>query len=291
MMEPMMIRRYILQTALCAGLIFVSSTFLVAQNQPATLNRQPAYAGSFYPATEQALESTLQELFRQASPVKLEGKIQSLIVPHAGYQYSGLVAASGYKSIPKDTEYQNVFIIASSHRDQFKGSSVYAVGNYITPLGEARINRVIANELIDNNKGISYYAKAHDREHSIEVQVPFIQYHFNNALPIIPIVMGSSSVSVARDLAAALMPYFTPDNLFIISSDFSHYPKYKDAIRIDKLTGNAILKKDPEYFYKIPQKNSNEPVQNLATSCCGWSSILTMLYMADRIEQIENDTN
>ncbi len=283
----MMIRRYFLPTAFCAGLMLTASTILVAQNQSATVNRQPAYAGSFYPATKKALESSLQELFEEASPVKLEGKIQSLIVPHAGYQYSGLVAASGYKSISKDADYQNIFIIASSHREQFNGSSVYSVGNYITPLGEARINRKIANDLIANNKSIHYYARAHDREHSIEVQVPFIQYHFKKTPPIIPIVMGSSSVSAARDLAAALMPYFTPDNLFIISSDFSHYPKYKDAIRIDELTGNAILKKDPEYFYKILQKNSIAPVQNLATPCCGWSSILTMLYMSGHMEQIE----
>ena len=99
--------------------------------------------------------------------------------------------------------------------------------------------------------------------------------------------MGSSSVSAARDLAAALLPYFLPENLFIISSDFSHYPNYKDAKRIDGLTGNAIFKKDPELFYTTMRKNSREPIQNLSTPSCGWSSILTMLYMSERSENME----
>lgn len=251
------------------------------------INRQPAVAGTFYSSGKQALESSLRSLFSEAEPAQLEGTIQCLIVPHAGYPYSGMVAASGYKSIPKDANYKNIFIIASSHREQFSGASVYAVGNYITPLGEARVNRKIANALIEQNKEISYYKQAHDREHSIEVQVPFLQYYFKDTPPIVPIVMGSSSVSAARDLATALLPYFVPENLFIISSDFSHYPDYENARRIDGLTGDAILKKDPEHFYNTLRKNSSEPVRNLSTPSCGWSSILTMLYMAERREELK----
>jgi AmmeMemoRadiSam system protein A len=94
--------------------------------------------------------------------------------------------------------------------------------------------------------------------------------------------MGSSSITAARDLAAALVPYFTPENLFIISSNFSQYPSYGDAQRIDKLTGDAILKKDPKHFYNILRNNSLESVPNLNTSCSGWSSIMTMLYLSNR---------
>lgn len=247
------------------------------------VNRNPAVAGSFYPAGKAALEAELAKLFREAKAVQLEGNIQSLIVPHAGYAYSGSVAAAAYKSIPEGAEYQNVFIIASSHREQYKGASVYNAGDYITPLGQARVNKDIASTLIAENKKIQFYKKAHEREHSIEVQLPFIQYRLGD-IPIIPILMGSSSVVEARDLAAALLPYYTPENLFIISSDFSHYPSYKDAQRIDGLTGEAILKKDPEHFYSTLRKNSLESVPNLSTSTCGWSSIMTMLYMAQRME-------
>ncbi len=259
---------------------------LVAQEQSTPVNRRPAVAGSFYPAGKQALELSLKKLFSEAQPAVLEGHIQTLIVPHAGYPYSGMVAASGYKSIPKDAKYKNIFIIASSHRTQFEGASVYAIGNYMTPLGEAIVNQEIANALIEKNRSISYYKEAHESEHSIEVQVPFLQYYFKDTPPIVPIVMGSSTVSAARDLAAALLPYFVPDNLFVISSDFSHYPDYANATRIDGITGDAILKKDPEHFYNTLGKNSREPVQNLSTPCCGWSSIMAMLYMSERKDNL-----
>jgi AmmeMemoRadiSam system protein B/AmmeMemoRadiSam system protein A len=258
-----------------------------AQQPAAPVNRQPAFAGTFYPATKTALESQLKELFSAARPADLTGKVQVLIVPHAGYDYSGVVAASGYKTIPAETEYKNIFIIASSHREQFNGVSAYSIGNYITPLGEVTVNREIANALIRGNKNIVYYERAHDREHSIEVQLPYLQYHFKKLPPIVPLVMGTSSLASARELATALLPYFTPENLFIISSDFSHYPSYKDAVRIDKRTCDAILTKDPEMFYNTLRKIGGESVKNLVTPSCGWSSIMTMLYMADRREDLE----
>jgi len=82
-------------------------------------------------------------------------------------------------------------------------------------------------------------------------------------------------------------PWFTPDNLFIISSDFSHYPSYQEAIKIDKTTGDAILTKDPEKFYDALRNNSKQSVPKLSTPCCGWSSIMTILYMANRVESLE----
>jgi hypothetical protein len=258
-----------------------------AQQLAAPGNRKPVYAGTFYPASKAALESQLQELFRNARPVELKGRAQTLIVPHAGYDYSGVVAASGYKSIPADTPYKNIFIIASSHRAQFNGVSVYPSGSYITPLGEVQVNQEVTSALINGNKNISYYSQAHDQEHSIEVQIPYLQYHFKEVPPIVPLVMGNSSLANARELATALMPYFTPENLFIISSDFSHYPAYKDAIRVDRLTADAILTKDPEIFYNSLRNTSNEQVRGLVTPACGWSSIMTMLYMADRREDLD----
>jgi len=274
-------------TALCIMAVLVCPIAVTAQGSGSGTLRQPAFAGTFYPASPDQLQDDLDGYFAKASPAELEGRIRTLIVPHAGYDYSGVVAASGYKSIPRDAQYKNIFLIASSHREQFKGASVYAAGNYITPLGEAKVNRDIARQLIETEKSISYNPKAHDREHSIEVQIPFIQHYFTETPAIVPIVMGNSSLAAARDLASALLPWFTPENLFIISSDFSHYPSYKDAQRIDKLTGEAIMTKDPEMFYSVLRKNSNEGVLNLATPSCGWSSIMTMLYMADRKEEIE----
>jgi AmmeMemoRadiSam system protein B/AmmeMemoRadiSam system protein A len=274
-------------SALCITAALCFSITATAQDSGSLTNRQPAYSGTFYPASPRALQDDLDKYFAEAEAARLDGRVRTLIVPHAGYDYSGVVAASGYKSIPKDEQYKNIFIIASSHREQFNGASVYVAGNYITPLGEALVNREIASQLIEAEKTIKYLPKAHDREHSIEVQIPFIQHHFTTTPAIVPIVMGRSSLSAARDLAAALLPWFTPENLFIISSDFSHYPPYKDAQRIDRLTGEAIVSGDPQVFYSALRKNSAEGVLNLATPSCGWSSIMTMLYMADRKEEIK----
>jgi hypothetical protein len=274
-------------TALLLILALSSSLTTFAQDPGSLTNREPVFAGSFYPASPRQLRDDLDIYFAKARPLELEGKVRTLIVPHAGYEYSGVVAASGYKSIPKDASYKNIFIIASSHREQFQGASVYSAGNYITPLGEASINRDIARQLIRNNESITFNPKAHDREHSIEVQIPYIQHHFTKTPGIVPIVMGTSSLTAARDLATALLPWFTPENLFVISSDFSHYPSYKDAQRIDKLTAEAIATGDPEIFYSVLAKNSKEGVKNLATPSCGWSSIMTMLYMANRQEDFE----
>jgi len=257
-----------------------------SQDLAAPVNRQAKFAGSFYPAQRSALESQLQALFLEARALESYGSVQTIIVPHAGYEYSGIVAASGYKSIPADASYDNIFIIASSHREHFKGVSVYSAGNYLTPLGEAKVNRDLAQALIKRNDNIVFNPRAHDREHSIEVQIPYLQYHFEELPPLVPLVMGTSSIAEARDLASALLPWFTPRNLFIISSDFSHYPSYEEARTVDKYTADAILTKDPERFYKALGNKSNRSVENLSTPTCGWSSIMTMLYMANRVPEL-----
>ncbi|MGW8314676.1 MAG: AmmeMemoRadiSam system protein B [Bacteroidales bacterium] len=251
---------------------------------PPRADRKPAVAGSFYPPTADQLEFTLKNLFAEASPMKFDGGVQFLIVPHAGYTYSGVVSASGYESIPKTAHYKNIFVLATSHREQFDGASVYAAGNYITPLGEVKVNLDLARTLINEHRSITYRPEAHDREHSIEVQLPFLQYSMEELPPIVPIVMGNSSLAGARELATALYPYFIPENLFIVSSDFSHYPSYEDAVRIDRGTAEAITTGDPQQFYNILRKNSREAVPNLVTSACGWSSILAVLYMAEKKE-------
>jgi AmmeMemoRadiSam system protein B/AmmeMemoRadiSam system protein A len=270
------------------GLMILALPLFSCAQQEQT-DRTPIFAGSFYSGTPEGLNAQLDALFSGAEPASLEGRPRCLIVPHAGYNYSGHVSASGYKSIPADTHYENIFIIAVSHREYFEGTSVYAVGDYLTPLGRVRVNKDIAETLMEENRSITFRPEAHDREHSIEVQIPMIQHLFGpgNTPPIVPLVIGSSSVATARDLATALMPWFTPENLFIISSDFSHYPAYQDAVRIDHITGDAILKNDPREFYKALRTASSEPVPNLATPCCSWSGVLTLLYMSEHVTDMK----
>ena len=275
-----------------AVLLFLPG-IVTAQELDAGLQREAAFAGTFYPSEKAALASQLQKLFRDAERAlppgengSLTEKVQTIIVPHAGYDYSGVVAAAGYLKIPKDASYKNIFIITTSHRQQFDGISVCQAGSYHTPLGKVQVDRQLAATLIKQHSNILYRPEAHAREQGIEVQLPFIQYHFKSIPPVIPIVMGSSSLEDARDLATALLPWFTPENLFIISADFSRYPPYSDAMRIDQITADAVTSGNPERFYNTLREVSKQEVKGLSTPSGDWSSIMTLLYMADRGEDL-----
>ncbi len=169
----------------------------------------------------------------------------------------------------------------------FEGASVYNSGDYITPLGKITVNREIADRLIHDNKVFNFPVDAHAQEHSIEVQIPFIQYYFKETPPIVPIIIGTHNESTVKKIAEALRPYFTDENLFVISSDFSHYPSYAEANRTDSITAKSIESGKPERFLYTLKRNSEELVPGLATSMCGWTSGLTLLYLTEGDKNIE----
>ena len=250
------------------------------------INRKANAAGRFYTSDPAELSSTLKKLFDAAIPKKTENVI-AIISPHAGYTFSGEVAASSFNQIEKDKTYKNIFIIASSHYTSFNGASIYNLGNYETPLGEIEVNIPLATTLINEHPVFTYYAAAHKEEHSLENQLPLLQYVMETEYKIIPIVIGSQSTGISEKIAEALKPYFTPENLFIISTDFSHYPKYEDAKHIDKITADAICMNSPDELINTLILNESKQMSNLATSLCGWTSVLTLLYMTENDPDIE----
>jgi AmmeMemoRadiSam system protein B/AmmeMemoRadiSam system protein A len=246
-------------------------------NQPLT-DRKPAVAGQFYPADPAALRQTLADLFARAKPRNVE-KVAAVITPHAGYVFSGVVAASSFNQIDPDMEYDNIFVIASSHQVSFMGASVYDIGDYVTPLGKVPVNIPLAKKLIEENQVFTFNPEADHNEHSLEVQIPFLQYHMKKPFRIVPIVIGSQSPQSCKKIADALKPYFTPDNLFVISTDFSHYPAYADAKIADQATCDAILSNDPDQLIRLISDYKKKDVPNLVTNLCGWTSVLSLLYM------------
>jgi AmmeMemoRadiSam system protein B/AmmeMemoRadiSam system protein A len=254
--------------------------------QPNLHNLKPVFAGQFYPADKTELEQNLTALFTSAKPQKADN-VAAIIVPHAGYVFSGKVSASGFNQINPDKFYENVFILASSHRAYFEGASIYSIGNCETPLGELKVNIELVNKLMDENKYFSYVPEAYVSEHSIEVQLPFIQYRLKPGFQIVPIVIGTQFPDICLQLAKTLKPYFNENNLFVISSDFSHYPEYEDANKWDRATAEAILTNDFEEFLKTINDPSDDKVPNLATRACGWTSILTLLYITEQNQNIE----
>lgn len=249
-----------------------------AKNVLQQTDRPMSAAGKFYPSDPVLLRSELSDLFSKAKPKTIDHVI-AIICPHAGYEFSGEVAATSYNQIPSDKQFDNIFIIGSSHHASFAGASVYNTGDYLTPLGKVKVNTEIANTLIRKNPVFAFQPEADKEEHSIEVQVPFLQYHLKKNFSIIPIVLGTQSEQSCKKIALALKPYMNEQNLFIFSSDFSHYPSYPNAITADKNTCDAILSGSPDKLLNAIHANEQKDVPNLVTSLCGWTSVLTMLYM------------
>jgi AmmeMemoRadiSam system protein A len=148
-------------------------------------------------------------------------------------------------------------------------------------MGTVNVDMPLADKLIKENKIFSFGTDAHKSEHSLEVELPFLQYVMKTDYKIVPIIIGAQSASICKEIAKALKPYLNPDNLFIISSDFSHYPSYKDATVNDELTANAIVSNSPASLLNTIRQNDLKEIPNLATSLCGWTSVLTLLYMTE----------
>lgn len=254
------------------------------QNKPV---RQPAVSGSFYPADKQDLEKQLSQYFNEEDDKKVDENIAAIIVPHAGYVFSGSVAASAYVKIDPEKNFKRVFIIGTSHHVMLNGASVYNQGDYFTPLGLVSVDTELANRLIEENRLISYNPDAHTKEHSIEVQLPFLQYRLKKPFQIVPIVIGAQTAETCSKLAEILRPWLNPENLFVISSDFSHYPNYSNAVKNDQATGLAVQSNSPSQFINTLLSNEKKNVDGLVTSCCGWSSVLTLLDITSTQPDIE----
>jgi len=251
-----------------------------------SLDRQPCVAGQFYPASAKELKADLKSYFNIAAPPRVGSPI-AILAPHAGYIYSGAVAASAFNQIDPHSEFDRIFLIGTSHRVSFDGASVYNQGDYLTPLGKVEVDIDLANKLISEHERFTYNPAADFKEHSLEVQLPFLQYHLQKKFKIVPIIISSQRLHVLEQISSALEPFFNPDNLFVISSDFSHYPKYDDAKRADQIIAEAISTNSPKTFLSAIKKVEQSAIHGLATAMCGWSSMLVLLNISSKDKNIE----
>lgn len=260
---------------------------LVAAKTDTTLNavtmdtnrvRKPAVSGSFYPSSAKEILSMTKGWLH---PVDAKATPQAVIVPHAGYVFSGEVAASAFNRIPKRHPYKRIFLLGPSHRVGFSGASVDTLYAYAeTPLGRVAIDIETGKELL---KTASFTCRndAHDREHCLEVQLPFLQMMYEEVPPIVPIVIGTQRLEILEDIADSLEPYFNEENLFVISSDFSHYPSYKDAQTSDLYLANAIEQGGLEEFLNALRYIRKMDFIGQDTAACGACAIAVLLSMMD----------
>ncbi len=210
--------------------------FLNACSSGAQETKYPNVSGAFYPANPKVLSDKIDSFLSVAVVPQIEGNIIALISPHAGYEYSAAIAAHGYKLI-QGKQYKTVIILAPSHYHNFIGISIWPQGKFNTPLGDIEVDADFAIQIMKKLDGARFVPEAFAREHSLEVQLPFVQKVLPGA-KIVPIVMGSPNLSNSEDLAAALTEIIgnRDDVLIIASTDLSHYKPYLNANSIDKTT-------------------------------------------------------
>jgi hypothetical protein len=194
--------------------------------------RKPAVAGSFYSDNPTELRQTIESYLGQAK--KIETSPALLISPHAGYVFSGPVAATGYAAVDKNIT--TVIIIGPSHHARFEGVSIADVDMFETPLGLVPLSGDIISKL-RTNPIVNSVPRADAPEHSVEVQIPFLQVALGD-FSIVPILTGNVDLSVVAEM---LLPYVNSSTLVVASSDFSHYHARNEARRLDDISINTIL--------------------------------------------------
>lgn len=197
------------------------------------MNRKPAVVGSFYPSDPDELSHLIDSFLNDVPPdsfsdIKPE-EIKGIIAPHAGYIYSGPIAGYSYKllqSLPQKK--YNVFLLGPAHL-AYISVSVENYDNYESPLGKVKINNQICEELL-KHEALDFIPDSQASEHSLEVQLPFLQKTLTD-IELIPLVLGDISPDF---IAEILQPYYEKDDsLFVISSDLSHFEPYETAKKID----------------------------------------------------------
>jgi AmmeMemoRadiSam system protein B/AmmeMemoRadiSam system protein A len=261
--------------------------------------RPATQANRFYTGDARELSEEVDSLLALHRGETIFNNVAALIVPHAGYYFSGNVAAAAYMSVPRDKQYKRIFLLGPSHHEWLDGASVNTEADYYaTPLGQVKVDHETALALTVADSVFRYEPRAHDREHCLEVQLPFLQRRFGDGKstqtsedsvpPIVPMIISTNDFQKLKRIAEALKPYLTEENLFIVSSDFSHYPNYEDACKVDARTGKAVESGDVEQFIAALEENARSGVPGLATSACGELAIATLLMMTDSTYEVKH---
>lgn len=258
----------------------VPSTIPTGQGFAAEQVRESILSGRWYPADPDRLRNQVNAFLEQAVIAPKKGELLGLIVPHAGYVYSGQVAAHGYKLLEQH-RFSTIVVIAPSHRVRFKGVSVYDRGGYRTPLGLMPLDKEFIERIKTGNPYIRYIASAHAQEHSLEIQLPFLQVVAPGS-KLVPLVMGDQSYSTCQKLARTLSESsHGRDVLLIASTDLSHFHSYEKARSLDRLVIQHVRAMDFEQL--------SRDLDNGACEACGGGPMVTVL-MATRLSDANYST-
>ena len=234
--------------------------------------RDPAVSGFFYPDSEEEIRKMFDTFLSEATTEEPVEGIIGLVVPHAGYIYSGRTAMDAY-SLLRNEKRRKAIIIGPNHSGYPRNASIYMDDYWITPMGKARIMNEAGERLLMTSPVIIKDNQSHAQEHSIEVQIPFLQYIFETEFSFLPIILGSQAMDVSRILSDSLIE-MADESIIIASSDFTHYEPQEKVISKDMELIKAIESLDIDLFYStLTDRN---------VSACGYGAIATLMDITKR---------
>lgn len=236
--------------------------------------RPPRVAGRFYPGSAKAITQYFLQLAKSEKLAHAEGRLRCLISPHAGYIYSAPVAFHGYQHLSPN-QFDTVIIIAPSHYDDFEGISIFPGCGYSTPLGRLNIDTEISN-ILSKSSCMTKTMMGHRDEHSLEVQLPFLQYFLGDSFKIVPLVMGEQTPDLADELAEAIVPIMTDRTLIVASSDLSHYHNYPAAQKMDSTFTQTLESGDTQELWR--------GIRSRQFEACGIGPIAAVLKATEQFE-------
>ncbi len=247
--------------------------------------RRPSVAGQFYEADAEALRAQIKDCFlhsigpQKLPKVNLHSQLRNIvgmICPHAGYVYSGPVAASAYFELALDGKPDTVVLLGPNHTGYGSALSLMSEGVWQTPLGNIEIDSKMANEILKETNIVDVDELAHRYEHSLEVQLPFLQFLYGNTFKIVPICFLMQDYNSAVEVGRALEEVLDATNSIVIaSSDMTHYEPAKTAAAKDAAALKAITDLDAKKFYETVEK------QNI--TACGYAPITALVTYANGV--------
>jgi MEMO1 family protein len=233
--------------------------------------RKSVIAGSWYPGNPSVLRKDIEHYFNSVSELELKEEIVGLIAPHAGYIYSGQVAANAYKLV-RGNKYDAVIIVGPSHRVAFHGVSVFSRGGYETPLGIVPIAEDLAEKIKKMSTIVKDIPGTHLQEHSLEIQLPFLQVALNE-FSFLPLMMGDQDATICRELARAIFESVQGKKILIVgSSDLSHFYNYNKAKKMDAI----VL----EYLKNGDAAGLLQSLENVEVEACGGGPMAVVMLVA-----------
>jgi AmmeMemoRadiSam system protein B len=241
--------------------------------------RPPAQAGTFYPDTEGALRTKIHNCFLHplgprsipSIPAARDDQLVGIVVPHAGYDYSGPIAANGYYQLASSRLRESVIILGPNHTGRGSGVSTMTDGQWATPLGEVPIDNPLASSIARFSSLIDVEEDAHKKEHSIEVQLPFLQFIYPRRFKFAPICMMLQDLETSMEIGDAVAKASAETGAMLVaSSDWTHYEPYESARKKDMEAIEAVLEMDEKKFQNVIEEKS--------VSACGYGPVTAVLY-------------